>query len=149
MIDLTEEMVLNIKGCPTKEEVEYHKGKADEIFPLVMSRIEEFMTTGEEIIRLGENEFEDVWIFALIMGKCGKRYYKTNTTISYGRSNDVYDASIEVINNAVRYNRLSEELAKINEKMSRMDVTSSKYEKLSEKKEKLCKEIEKYKIITD
>ena len=144
---LTEEIKVCLKGCPTKEEVIYHLIKAEDVFPNIVSRIDEFMLSNEETMCFMEDEFDDVWVFALIMGMCGKRYYQTNTTITYGRSDGHITASIGIINNIVRYNRLMAELEKVENKMRDMDVTTSKYEKLNEKREKLCNEITKYKPI--
>lgn len=134
---------INLTHCPTQEQIDYHKEKANRIYQdEIDAKIYNFMHSGEETMSITKFCFEDDWIFALIMGMCGEKLYGSKTGVAYGRSDGIVPASIVIINKEVKLNRLKSELAKLSDKLVNMkDTESSKYQKTVEKIEKLKEEI--------
>lgn len=134
---------IKITHCPTQEQIDYHKNTAKKIYQDEISgNIDSFMYSGEETMNIFSSSFEDIWIFALIMGMCGEILFGTKAGVAYGRSDGTSDASIVIINKEVKIGRLKSELGKLSDKLVNMkDTESSKYQKTIEKIEKLKEEI--------
>lgn len=139
---------VNIKHCPTKDDIEYHKIRSITIFTSVSIFVHDFMETGDETTSYDCDYFTDSWDFALVLGMCGTSYFNTNTAVVYNRSDGVSRPSIGFVNKKIRYSRLIEEKAKAEEKLSRMETGSDKYLKMLDKIKTLTESIEKYKPVS-
>lgn len=135
--------IKNLKHCPTKEQIEYHRNTAEKIYQDEISgSIYSFMHSGEETMNIFSSRFEDIWIFSLIMGMCGEKLFGSKAGVAYGRSDGTTEATIVIINKEVKLRRLKSELGKNSDKLVNMkDTESSKYQKTIEKIEKLKEEI--------
>lgn len=141
------DIIDHINHFPSKDDIAKKNELANASFPKVLDKIKTNLQDDVEYIDIFEDEFDNISVFALVMGKCGE-YFTSNDPkkkVAYQRSDGTVKVSIRVINVPIKVARLKKEIEECVQQLNKLtDHTTSKAMKLQVKIEKRQIELNKY-----